>query len=162
MAVILQTIQQNAPGVKVELAQGAALAAGGHVDQMPTNILHVAAPHSEMRHASPQTELKSQALESLSRSAANHQQIQQQQQLPQPPPQYSMPAMASQPSPPQQQQPIHFDQAVGYLNKIKERFANRPEVYKEFLSILGKYQKLTSEGNVKPCLGVWYDCSHGK
>jgi len=40
---------------------------------------------------------------------------------------------------------LEFDQAVGYLNKIKERFSSRPEVYKEFLSILGNYQRITSE-----------------
>ncbi|CAK5078700.1 unnamed protein product [Meloidogyne enterolobii] len=39
------------------------------------------------------------------------------------------------------QQPIHFDQALGYLNKIKERFANRSEVYHQFLAILSNYQR---------------------
>uniref|UniRef100_A0A915EHM3 Histone deacetylase interacting domain-containing protein n=1 Tax=Ditylenchus dipsaci TaxID=166011 RepID=A0A915EHM3_9BILA len=43
------------------------------------------------------------------------------------------------------QQPIHFDQAVGYLNKIKERFSQRPEIYREFLNILGNYQRITNE-----------------
>ncbi|KAF7632405.1 HDAC_interact domain-containing protein [Meloidogyne graminicola] len=39
------------------------------------------------------------------------------------------------------QQPIHFDQALGYLNKIKERFVNRPEIYHQFLAILSNYQR---------------------
>lgn len=39
------------------------------------------------------------------------------------------------------QQPIHFDQALGYLNKIKERFVNRPQVYHQFLAILSNYQR---------------------
>ncbi|KAI8377319.1 Sin3 family co-repressor-domain-containing protein [Blakeslea trispora] len=37
--------------------------------------------------------------------------------------------------------PIEFNQAITYVNKIKSRFANRPETYKKFLEILQTYQK---------------------
>ncbi|KAI3413787.1 Paired amphipathic helix protein Sin3b [Globodera pallida] len=45
------------------------------------------------------------------------------------------------------QQPIHFNEALGYLNRIKERFADKPDVYREFLNILGNYQQC--EGDQK-------------
>ncbi|KAK0425907.1 hypothetical protein QR680_009450 [Steinernema hermaphroditum] len=40
-----------------------------------------------------------------------------------------------------------FDYALVYVNKIKERFANRPEVYQTFLQILQRYQKMPSMGD---------------
>lgn len=36
---------------------------------------------------------------------------------------------------------IEFSQAINYVNKIKNRFANQPEVYKNFLEILQTYQR---------------------
>ncbi|KAL3085001.1 hypothetical protein niasHS_010070 [Heterodera schachtii] len=42
---------------------------------------------------------------------------------------------------------IHFSEALGYLNRIKGRFADRPDVYREFLNILGNYQQC--EGDQK-------------
>lgn len=38
-------------------------------------------------------------------------------------------------------QPIEFNQAISYVNKIKTRFANQPEVYRTFLEILRAYQQ---------------------
>ncbi|KAG1146496.1 hypothetical protein G6F37_004665 [Rhizopus arrhizus] len=37
--------------------------------------------------------------------------------------------------------PIEFNHAINYVNKIKNRFANDPDVYKQFLEILQTYQK---------------------
>ena len=36
---------------------------------------------------------------------------------------------------------VEFNQAIIYVNKIKNRFANQPEVYKSFLEILQTYQR---------------------
>uniref|UniRef100_A0A1A9WNV6 Paired amphipathic helix protein Sin3a n=1 Tax=Glossina brevipalpis TaxID=37001 RepID=A0A1A9WNV6_9MUSC len=41
----------------------------------------------------------------------------------------------------QQQQPVEFNHAITYVNKIKNRFQNQPEKYKKFLEILHTYQK---------------------
>lgn len=36
---------------------------------------------------------------------------------------------------------IEFNHAISYVNKIKTRFANQPDVYKQFLEILQTYQR---------------------
>jgi len=63
----------------------------------------------------------------------------------QPPPQ-----PVSTPTPPNQQtpnsvaanqQPVEFNHAINYVNKIKNRFQGQPDVYKQFLEILHTYQK---------------------
>jgi paired amphipathic helix protein Sin3a len=58
-------------------------------------------------------------------------------------PSYQPPAIQQQ----QQQQsaavkktPVEFNHAINYVNKIKNRFVNEPEVYKQFLEILRTYQ----------------------
>ena len=56
---------------------------------------------------------------------------QQQQQLP------SGPAAMVGPN----QQPVEFNHAINYVNKIKNRFQGQPDVYKQFLEILHTYQK---------------------
>lgn len=38
-------------------------------------------------------------------------------------------------------QPVEFNHAINYVNKIKLRYQNQPEVYKQFLEILHAYQK---------------------
>ena len=38
-------------------------------------------------------------------------------------------------------QPVEFNHAINYVNKIKNRFAGQPDVYKQFLEILHTYQK---------------------
>lgn len=43
---------------------------------------------------------------------------------------------------PAEQSPIEFDQAINYVNKIKARFQNRPDVYRQFLEILHSYQQV--------------------
>ncbi|XP_067652996.1 paired amphipathic helix protein Sin3a-like isoform X1 [Haliotis asinina] len=48
------------------------------------------------------------------------------------------------PTPQQQQQasqPVEFNHAINYVNKIKNRFQGQPEIYKQFLEILHTYQK---------------------
>nr|GAT61008.1 predicted protein [Mycena chlorophos] len=41
----------------------------------------------------------------------------------------------------QQQPPGEFNHAIQYLNKIKARYAEEPNIYKQFLDILQQYQK---------------------
>eukprot|EP01137_Pigoraptor_chileana_P015243 Opistho-2@70936 len=43
--------------------------------------------------------------------------------------------------PPSSRRPVEFHHAINYVNKIKTRFANQPEIYKQFLEILHTYQK---------------------
>uniref|UniRef100_UPI0035901EA7 paired amphipathic helix protein Sin3a isoform X2 n=1 Tax=Myxine glutinosa TaxID=7769 RepID=UPI0035901EA7 len=54
-------------------------------------------------------------------------------------------------------QPVEFNHAINYVNKIKNRFQNQPEIYKSFLEILHTYQKeqrnmKESQGNYTPKL----------
>ncbi|KAI1292628.1 Paired amphipathic helix protein Sin3a [Halotydeus destructor] len=44
-------------------------------------------------------------------------------------------------------QPVEFNHAINYVNKIKLRFQGQPEVYKQFLEILHAYQK--EQKNIK-------------
>ena len=37
--------------------------------------------------------------------------------------------------------PVEFNQAISYVNKIKTRFSSQPEIYKTFLEILQTYQR---------------------
>ena len=37
-------------------------------------------------------------------------------------------------------QPVEFDQAITYVNKIKDRFRSQEAVYKHFLEILNQYR----------------------
>jgi len=41
----------------------------------------------------------------------------------------------------QQSQPVEFNHAINYVNKIKNRFQGQPDVYKQFLEMLHHYQK---------------------
>jgi histone deacetylase complex regulatory component SIN3 len=43
--------------------------------------------------------------------------------------------------PPASMQPIEFNHAINYVNKIKNRFQGQPDIYKQFLEILHTYQK---------------------
>jgi histone deacetylase complex regulatory component SIN3 len=38
-------------------------------------------------------------------------------------------------------QPVEFNHAISYVNRIKNRFAHRPEIYMQFLEILQSYQR---------------------
>jgi paired amphipathic helix protein Sin3a len=50
-------------------------------------------------------------------------------------------ASASQPQSQSVQQPVEFNHAINYVNKIKNRFQSEPDTYKAFLEILHTYQK---------------------
>lgn len=65
-------------------------------------------------------------------------------------PQVSLPT--TQESTNSQNQPVEFNHAINYVNKIKNRFQGQPEKYKRFLEILHTYQKeqKTHKDNVIP------------
>ncbi|CZT47049.1 related to transcription regulatory protein [Rhynchosporium secalis] len=46
--------------------------------------------------------------------------------------------------------PVEFNHAISYVNKIKNRFQDKPEIYKQFLEILQTYQRES-----KPIQGVY-------
>ncbi|KAI9806637.1 MAG: hypothetical protein M1825_006094 [Sarcosagium campestre] len=50
------------------------------------------------------------------------------------------PALGAQP-PLEKRGPVEFNHAISYVNKIKNRFATQPEIYKQFLEILQTYQR---------------------
>lgn len=52
-------------------------------------------------------------------------------------PEYGYPPHAE----PAPRPPVEFNHAINYVNKIKQRFANDPDTYKQFLEILQTYQK---------------------
>ncbi|WFD35920.1 hypothetical protein MCUN1_002790 [Malassezia cuniculi] len=52
-------------------------------------------------------------------------------------PEYGYPPQAE----PAPRPPVEFNHAINYVNKIKQRFANDPDTYKQFLEILQTYQK---------------------
>lgn len=68
----------------------------------------------------------------------------------------SLPSHSTHTPAPQQttpHQPVEFNHAINYVNKIKNRFQNHPDIYKAFLEILHTYQKeqrLIKEGGGKP------------
>ncbi|GMM54440.1 transcriptional regulator [Maudiozyma humilis] len=102
-------------------------------------------------------ELHQQQAVALSAEELQQQQMQQQQQQQGPPPitQYSQAnqmyqqqqnVISSTPQvmePPQGNKPadVEFSQAISYVNKIKNRFADQPDIYKNFLEILQTYQR---------------------
>lgn len=45
------------------------------------------------------------------------------------------------PPPNNTSQPVEFNHAIEYVNKIKNRFNRQPEKYKKFLEILHAYQR---------------------
>nr|XP_023674324.1 paired amphipathic helix protein Sin3b isoform X1 [Paramormyrops kingsleyae] len=54
----------------------------------------------------------------------------------------SHPPSSSSSSPPgSEPSPVEFDSAISYVNKIKNRFLDHPEIYRSFLEILHTYQK---------------------
>lgn len=68
---------------------------------------------------------------------------------PEPPSRLSLPlssreshqATTSSVSPPASEtSPVEFDSAISYVNKIKNRFLDHPEIYRAFLEILHTYQ----------------------
>ncbi|KAF9585998.1 Transcriptional regulatory protein sin3 [Lunasporangiospora selenospora] len=64
------------------------------------------------------------------------------------PPSQSMPPSGSQNG--AKKTPVEFNHAINYVHKIKNRFANDPETYKQFLELLQAYQK-----EMKPITDVY-------
>ncbi|CAL8260762.1 unnamed protein product [Merluccius merluccius] len=75
-----------------------------------------------------------------------------------PPPQLHPPPGATPAGPAaQNNQPVEFNHAINYVNKIKNRFQGQPDIYKAFLEILHTYQKeqrnaKEAGGNYTPAL----------
>ncbi|KAI9699199.1 MAG: Transcriptional regulatory protein sin3 [Bogoriella megaspora] len=51
--------------------------------------------------------------------------------------------------------PVEFNHAISYVNKIKNRFASQPDIYKQFLEILQTYQRES-----KPIQDVYAQVTH--
>ncbi|KAI9714226.1 MAG: hypothetical protein M1812_006447 [Candelaria pacifica] len=51
--------------------------------------------------------------------------------------------------------PVEFNHAISYVNKIKNRFASEPDIYKSFLEILQTYQRES-----KPIQDVYAQVTH--
>ncbi|XP_024137206.1 SIN3 transcription regulator family member Aa [Oryzias melastigma] len=78
---------------------------------------------------------------------------------PRSPPAQLHPPLAGTPTGPplQNNQPVEFNHAINYVNKIKNRFQGQPDIYKAFLEILHTYQKeqrnaKEAGGNYTPAL----------
>ncbi|KAM4619084.1 SIN3 transcription regulator family member Aa isoform 3-T5 [Polymixia lowei] len=78
---------------------------------------------------------------------------------PRSPPLQLHPPLSSTPTGPpmQNNQPVEFNHAINYVNKIKNRFQGQPDIYKAFLEILHTYQKeqrnaKEAGGNYTPAL----------
>lgn len=111
------------------------------------------AVHTEAGPAQP-SEVKAASSESLSSASTGP---------PEPPSRLSLPltsregqtqATTSSVSPPASEtSPVEFDSAISYVNKIKNRFLDRPEIYRSFLEILHTYQVLKkwNSGNMWFC-----------
>lgn len=65
---------------------------------------------------------------------------------PRSPPLQLQPSLGGTPAGPpvQNNQPVEFNHAINYVNKIKNRFQGQPDIYKAFLEILHTYQVATS------------------
>lgn len=61
---------------------------------------------------------------------------------PRSPPMQLHPPLSGTPTGPpiQNNQPVEFNHAINYVNKIKNRFQGQPDIYKAFLEILHTYQ----------------------
>ena len=53
---------------------------------------------------------------------------------------FSLQQQQPQPAANQRRTPVEFNHAINYVNKIKNRFTNDPETYRQFLEILRTYQ----------------------
>jgi histone deacetylase complex regulatory component SIN3 len=124
-----QQQQQQQHGVKMESNSSG----GYHIGapHLPTTPLHPNATPIAMPNAA------AQAVAQV-RHQMQQQQQQQQQQQSGPPSGHQTPV-----GPPAggATQPVEFNHAINYVNKIKNRFQGQPDVYKQFLEILHTYQK---------------------
>ncbi|XP_067329660.1 paired amphipathic helix protein Sin3b isoform X2 [Anolis sagrei] len=67
-----------------------------------------------------------------------------------PPPQYKEDRLQV----PLESDSVEFNNAISYVNKIKTRFLNHPEIYRSFLEILHTYQKEQLSSKGRPCRGM--------
>ncbi|KAE8632435.1 hypothetical protein XENTR_v10001548 [Xenopus tropicalis] len=58
------------------------------------------------------------------------------------------------PQPPPESDSLEFHNAISYVNKIKTRFLDRPEIYRSFLEILHTYQKDQLNPKGRPFRGM--------
>lgn len=56
----------------------------------------------------------------------------------------------------QNNQPVEFNHAINYVNKIKNRFQGQPDIYKAFLEILHTYQVNKWKNNNSVQHGIIY------
>ncbi|CAO3621024.1 unnamed protein product [Cunninghamella blakesleeana] len=124
---------------------------GGRINVEPENLIPPQSyyqqqpySHTPLTHLPPPSSLPVQSSShsiynstppppSLSQSTSSNQYI---------PPSHPPPARST--TPPMQngkRSPVEFNHAINYVNKIKNRFSNEPDIYKQFLEILQTYQK---------------------
>ena len=145
----ISTAQAAAPAnvrpVTIATAAAATSATGAQPQKFPTTVIKNASDSfhnvtqplrlsSEVTMVPQNPPIGHQSVPHLLTTAAQ-QPIQQQQPQQQQPPQ--APSGGGQPI----NQPVEFNHAINYVNKIKNRFAGQPDVYKQFLEILHTYQK---------------------
>jgi len=122
-------------GVKIENLSGTNTAGGYQPNpgapHLPTTPLQISSAATPMPNAAAQAVAQ-----------VRHQMQQQQQQQQHSAPQASVGAtLGSGQSGGSGTQPVEFNHAINYVNKIKNRFQGQPDVYKQFLEILHTYQK---------------------
>ncbi|XP_046857434.1 paired amphipathic helix protein Sin3b-like isoform X2 [Xenia sp. Carnegie-2017] len=110
--------------------------------QQPPTSQHLAQSQHQQQlatlsqHAAQQPKHQINNLSQPPAHSQSHQGQQHQRQL------HSPPSNQTQP-----QQPVEFNHAISYVNKIKTRFQGQPDTYKAFLEILHTYQK--EQKNIK-------------
>ncbi|XP_051978533.1 paired amphipathic helix protein Sin3a-like isoform X1 [Xyrauchen texanus] len=116
-----------------------------HQNQTPANPTSMAStPPAQPTPKSKFPSLSLQALQSLALTPSSHPNPSiPPYASPQSPPPQPLTPISSMPSTPllQNNQPVEFNHAINYVNKIKNRFQGQPNIYKSFLEILHTYQK---------------------
>ncbi|CAF0772019.1 unnamed protein product [Brachionus calyciflorus] len=133
--IVLATIPNNT-GIKnipqpLKLASASSAPSLVPIQSTPSNtaILTVSTPPPPPSSASSTSSITTASTTSLTSNTIVHQ-INNQSVQPAP----------TQP-PPSNQNQVEFGHAINYVNKIKSRFSNQPDIYKSFLEILHTYQK---------------------
>ena len=131
-------LPQSQHGVKIENLSGTN-SAGGYHQSMGSGAPNL--PTTPLQISSTATPIPNAAAQAVAQVRYQMQQQQQQQQQ-QSTTQVSMgPTLGSGQSSGSGSQPVEFNHAINYVNKIKNRFQGQPDVYKQFLEILHTYQK---------------------
>ena len=139
-----QQQQQQQHGVKIESLNSNNVGGGYHPGlglggaHLPTTpLLHPSTTSSQLPNA---------AAQAVAQVRQQMQQQQQQEQSALPPGLATASPASTGPTsgpagPAGGAQPVEFNHAINYVNKIKNRFQGQPDVYKQFLEILHTYQK---------------------